>query len=93
MNHLGEKCHEIANFPETCPIGESMPEINYWVKGDGCCEIDESEDELCELKDYKKKTTKKKTTTKASTKPTTKPKTKPSSNDVDSGLLEVFAIE
>ena len=58
MNHLGQKCHEIADFPETCPIGESVPEINYWVKGDGCCEIDTrevnsalSEDEaLCEPK-------------------------------------------
>ena len=85
MNHLGEKCHEIVFLPETCPSGESVPDINYCVIGDGCCEVEDDEDELCEPKDYKKKTTKKKTTTKASTKPTTKPKTKPSTNDVDSG--------
>ena len=57
MNHLGEKCHEIVYSPDTCPFGESVPEINYWVKGDGCCEVEDSEDELCEpkisLEEYK----------------------------------------
>ena len=87
MNHLGEKCHEITFSPYSCPVVESNPEISYWVKGDGCCELEDVEDDLCEPKKNKKKTT-----TKASTKPTTKPKTKPSTNDVDSGLKNCLII-
>ena len=44
MNHLGEKCHEIVFLPETCPSGESVPDINYWVIGDGCCEVEDDEE-------------------------------------------------
>ena len=81
MNSLGEECFQIKIAPKKCSVfGESNPDINYWVKGDGCCEIEREESELCDPVDENKKTT-----TKQTTKPTTKPKTKPSTNDVDSG--------
>ena len=95
MNSVDQECFEIVKAPRKCPIlGESNPDINYWVKGDGCCEVKNEESELCDPVDddsVKKTTTKQ--TTKPTTKPTEKPKTKPSTNDVDSGLLQVFTIE
>ena len=85
----------VGSWGEECPFGESVPEINYWVKGDGCCEVEDDEDELCEpkisLEEYN--ATKRKTRTKASIKPTDKPETKPSSNDVDSGLVHQFRFQ
>ena len=89
VNSIGEECFEIKKFPKKCSVyGESNPDIGYWVKGDGCCEVKKEESELCDPVDDIKKTT-----TKQTTKPTTKPETKPSTNDVDSGLLEVCTIE
>ena len=84
MNSIGEECFEIKKAPKKCSIfGESNPDIGYWVKGDGCCEVKKEESELCDPVDANKKTT---------TKPTDKPKTKPSSNDVDSGLKNCLII-
>ena len=84
MNSLGDECFEIVKAPKKCSIfGESNPDIGYWVKGDGCCEVKKEESELCDPVDADKKTT---------TKPTDKPKTKPSSNDVDSGLKNSLII-
>ena len=92
VNSLGQECYEIVKPPvEYCPrVGESRPEINYWVKGDGCCEVKKSEEELCDpVDDEKAKTTTQKMTTKKTTQKMTTKKTtrKPSENDVDSGLL------
>ena len=88
VNSFDQECFEIAKEPRKCPIlGESNPEINYWVKGDGCCEVKKEESELCDPVDDvdKAKTTTQKMTTKRTTRKTTR---KPSPNDVDSGLLE-----
>ena len=91
VNSLGQECYEILKPPKYCPrVGESRPEINYWVKGDGCCEVKKSEEELCDpVDDEKAKTTTQKMTTKKTTQKMTTKKTtrKPSENDVDSGLL------
>ena len=95
MNSIGEECFEIKKAPKKCSIfGESNPDIGYWVKGDGCCEVKIEESELCDPVDANKKTTTKayEQVTKPTTKPTDKPKTKPSTNDVDSGLKNCLII-
>ena len=87
VNSLDQECFEIVKAPKKCPRGESNPEINFWVKGDGCCEVKKEESELCDppVDDDKAKTTTQKMTTKRTTRKTTR---KPSPNDVDSGLPE-----
>ena len=84
VNRLDQECFKIVKAPERCPIfGVSKPESKFWVKGDGCCEVKKDESELCDpVDDDKPKTTTQKMTTKKTTR-------KPSTNDVDSGLLEL----